>query len=298
MREAKRYTKKFLIIYLIFVVGYFLLLPVGLIMADEATPSVTVGNATPVASGVSLNGDVAITLTENTTKAVTVTGTVTDNNSCLDLTSVIVAVYKQGATCATIGVDEDADDCYLWEETAPDEGTCTGIDDMTYIVNHEFAIEYYADGGTWLATVTPADEGAGTSSDSTTVTLNGLQSLNVGADISFGEVAVNANSTGDHTATVRDTGNVAIDFKLSGGALTCDSRGTIPVGNQEYALASFLYTEGTDLSAELVDVNAVLGIPESDTVPIEDITYWQVGVPTGVEGTCTGTTTFTVRAAL
>jgi len=293
------FIKKVFIIYLIFVMGYTLIFPAGFVTADNATPSVTVGNSVAVASGVSLNADGAITLTESTTQAVVVTGTITDNNSCKDLTSVIVAVYKQGTTCATLSQDEDNDNCYLWEDTAPDENdSCASIDDMAYALSHEFAVEYYADGGTWLATVTPSDEEAGTPDDSSTVTLNDLQSLDVDADISFGEVAVNANSVGDHAATVTDTGNIAIDFKLSGGALTCSGRGTIPVGNQEYSLASFLYTAGTDLSATQTDVDAVLGIPQSDTVPISDETYWQVGVPNGVEGTCTGTTTFTVRAAL
>jgi hypothetical protein len=278
--------------------GYTLIFPAGFVIADNATPSVTVGNALAVASSASLNADGAITLTEGTTQAVAVTATITDNNSCQDLASVKVAVYKQGTTCAAVG-NADNDLCYFWEDTAPDEdASCTGVDDMTYALNHEFAIQYYANDGTWLATVTPSDEEAGTPDDSSTVTLNALQSLNVDADISFGTVAVNSNSTGDHAATVTDTGNVAIDFKLSGGALTCSGRGSIPVGNQEYSLASFLYTAGTDLSADQTDVDAVLGIPESDTVPISDETYWQVGVPNGVEGTCTGTTTFTVRAAI
>lgn len=296
-KNFKKNTPKIFVFVLILVLICFFIPPQN-ILADDATPSVTVGNATAEASSASLNGDATITLTENTTTAVTVTATVTDNNSCQDLVTVNVAVYKQGTTCAEAG-DADNDDCYFWQDSAPDEdASCTGADDMTYAVNHEFSIQYYADGGTWLATVTPADEGAGTPDDSSTVTLNNLQSLNVGANISFGEVSVGSASTGDHTVAVTNTGNVAIDFKLSGGALTCSGRGTITVGSQEYSLASFNYGDGTDLSASPTDVNATLGVPEDGTVPISDDVYWQVSVPNGVEGTCTGATTFTVEAAL
>ena len=59
-----------------------------------STASVTVGNVAPVASSASLNGESDINLTEGTTKAVVVTGTVTDDNGCLDLASVVVKVYK------------------------------------------------------------------------------------------------------------------------------------------------------------------------------------------------------------
>ncbi len=276
-------------------------LPISEVEADDSTPTVTVGNATAVASSAALNSGNAITLNENSVKSVTVTGTVTDNNSCKDLTSVKIAVYKDGTTCAASG-DADADDCYWYEDTTPDtDVSCVDSDDTNYVVSQNFDIQFYADGGNWKTTITPSDEGAGTANTSALVVLNDLQSLNV-ANIDFGTVAAGANSTGDHTSTVTNTGNVAIDFKLSGGALTCAApgRGTVPLANQEYALATFTYgTGGTTLTGAATDVDAVLGVPESETSGvITDDTYWQCSVPNGTEGTCTGTTTFTVRAVL
>jgi hypothetical protein len=266
--------------------------------AAVSTASVTVGNAAPVASSASLNGGSAITLTENTTTSISVTGTVTDTNGCLDLTSVRVVVYKDGTTCEESG-DADNDDCYFWQDDAPDEdASCTGSSDTTYAVSHSFDIQYYADGGTWKATILPRDGGAGTASTSAGVTLNDLQALAVSATISYGSVSVGNNSTGDHTATVTNTGNTAIDFKISGADLTCTTLGSIPVGNEEYSLSTFSYGDGTDLSDTPTDVNADLATPSVATVPVTDLTYWHVSVPNGVSGTCSGDVTFTAESAL
>lgn len=254
-------------------------------------------NATPVASATTLNSGGAITLTENTTTSISVTGIVTDDDSYQDLTSVKVAVYKVGTICAVAG-DADNDDCYFWTDSAPDvDVSCTGASDTTYAVSHDFDIQYYADGGTWEATVTPADGGAGTPDTSAGVTLNDLQSLDVSSTISYGSVAAGSNSTGDHTATVTNTGNVAIDTKISGTVMSC-TIGEIPIANQEYALTTFSYGVGTDLSVTATDWNLELAAPADDTAPITDTTYWQVGVPNGTAGTCSGTNTIITRALI
>ncbi|MDY0097266.1 MAG: hypothetical protein RBS01_02870, partial [Candidatus Dojkabacteria bacterium] len=64
--------------------------------------SFTINNVAPVVSAVTLNGGAAINLEENTTKAVTLTATVTDNNSCDggEITSVLGYVYRSGITYA------------------------------------------------------------------------------------------------------------------------------------------------------------------------------------------------------
>jgi len=266
--------------------------------AALSTASVVVGNVSPVASGSALNGGNAITLTENTTTSIAATGTVTDDNGCLDLVSVGVAVYKDGTTCEDAG-DADNNNCYYWTDSAPDENaSCTGGSDTTYALNYSFNIQYYADPGTWKVTVTPADSGAGTPTTSSGVTLNDLQALAVSETITYGSVSNGASSTGDHTATVTNTGNTAIDFKVSGADLACSVVGSIPKSSEQYSLASFSYGDGTVLSATPTDVNADLAARTSESVPVTDTTYWQVNVPNGVSGTCSGAVTFTAEAAL
>ncbi len=266
--------------------------------ADLSSVSVDVSNSLPESSGASLNGGNTINLTENTTTSITATGTVTDYNSCKDLASVSIAVFKDGTTCATSG-DANNDTCYFWTDSSPaSDSSCTGDSDVSYSASHNFSIQYYTDGGTWKAAVLASDiVGAGTPDTSTGVTLNDLQSLNVG-DIAYGSVAPGGNSSGDHTATVTNTGNTALDFKISGTDLTCATRGSIPVANQQYALSSFTYGTGTALSDTSTDVNANLPAPAQATVPVNDTSYWQIAIPNGTKGTCSGSTTFTAQAAI
>jgi len=271
-------------------------------MADNATPSVTVTNVAPVASSVVTNSGGTITLTEYTTTSVVVTAVVTDTNGCQDLTSVKVALYKQGTTCTSAG-NADNDLCYFWEDSAPaSDLSCTGPTDKTYALSKSFSVQYYADGGTWVSTVTPADEGAGTPDSATGVTLSDLNSLDVSATISFGDVAPGEDSDSgpDHTATVTNTGNIAMDLDVSGGALTCSSRGSVAVNYQEYSLSSFSYGSGTDLSASPAEINGDFPAPEDGNVPVTDLTYWEVYIPDSdpIEGTCTGTTTFAPKTAV
>ena len=180
---------------------------------DESTVQVTIGNTIPLASGVSLNSGGAITLTENTTTSVNVSGTVTDNNGCLDLQSVAVVIYKQGTHCDAPG-DVDNDTCYYYIDNSPStSATCAGASDLTYATSTNFQVQYYADPGTWVAEVIPSDESLGTASTDTQ-TLNELQAIDVSSSISYGTVAAGENSTGDHTAAVTNTGNAAIDIQI------------------------------------------------------------------------------------
>ena len=63
-----------------------------------ASSSHTVGNSPPIISTVTINDGAAITLTEGTTKSVSLTGTVTDYNSCYnsEISSVSASVYSSG----------------------------------------------------------------------------------------------------------------------------------------------------------------------------------------------------------
>lgn len=265
------------------------------VKADVAAPEVTVSNTIPVASDVHLNNDADIVLLEYTTKSVSVTSTVTDNNGCADLVKVTMALYKDGTSCL-LADDNDNDDCYFYEDTNP-TSTCT-VGNISGTFTHSFDVQYYADTATWIVAVIPYDESTGTS-DSDSETLLDLLSLNVSASITYPATLAGATSSGTgSTATVIDTGNVACDVSISGTAMTGGARGEIPVGNQEYASTTFGYGAGTDLSGAATPLNLNLPTPENDNVDVTAPTYWHVEVPTGCEGTFSGTNTFTVTSAI
>jgi len=267
--------------------------------AATSTASVTVANVVPVASSASLNGESAITLTENATKSVVVTGTITDSNGCADLASVVVKVYKGLLADCTA---TDSTTCYVLTISSPStDATCTGASDTDIVLsssNATFNLEYYAQAdSSWKATITPYDgSGAGTVNTSSGTVVNTLTALSVGETISYGTVANGADSTGDHTATVKNTGNVAIDYNLSAAAdFTCTTLGSIPLGNNKFGTASFDYsTGGTALtsSPQLVAAN----IAAKTTTDSTAASYWQIAVPNGVSGTCSGSITFAAAA--
>lgn len=268
-----------------------------------STASVSVGNAIPAASNTVLNGGDSITLNISpATTAVTVTGDLTDANGCNDLSSVDVAVYKNGTTCTSSGNAND-DNCYFITiaSSSPEVTGCSGGSDTTSSISKTFAFKYFADPGTWSATITPSDIMEVGTANTSSETVNETIAIEVPSTLSYGAVAGGAASTGDHITTVTNLGNVAIDFNLSGADLLCNTgvnpQGLIPAGNLQYALASFLYGEGTALSSTTpAAVNADLATTSSSVV--SDDAYWQVSVPSGVRGICSGAITFTAIPAI
>ena len=125
--------------------------------------------------------------------------------------------------------------------------------------------------------------------------MNSLKSFSVDSVISYGSLAAGQSTSGDHTATVTNTGNVATGFKVSGNNLNCSVRSNIPVNNQQFGLNSFGYGSGTPLSGTPVDAGANLSKPTQSTPTVTQGTYWQASVPAGAAGTCSGATSFIVN---
>ncbi len=291
--------------FLLFVIIATLVLGINLfsktleVNADTSTASVVITNATPQISGATINSGSAITLTEGATTSVSITGTVSDNNSCRDLISVKIAIHKEGEICTSASDALNSDICYFYEDTSPStDVSCSSMFDSTYVAQASFDVYYYADPGNWLVTITAGDssssEGTG---DSSTVVLNSLMSLDVTSSIDYGSIFVGATSSSDNTVTVTNTGNSEIDFSVSGSDATCTT-GTIPVENQEFSLSSFNYGLGANLSNSPTNIDSDLIAPAYNSIPISDIVYWQIEVPSAVAGSCTTSVTFTAVSAL
>ena len=289
--------------------------------ATQATSSASVTNALPVASSVCVSDDgtgctdTAINLTEATTKTVTVTFTVTDNNGCEDINSHATedtrAVFyrtnvTEGAAC-TAGNN----DCYHIASSACTLSGCTtGGADLDAAFSCTVAVQFYADAtdaGTyvatdWTATAQPYDN-AGTvgTTAADTIEMNTLTALNVTTTIAYGALALGANTgTTDQTTVVTNTGNNdPIDIQLDGyGAIDGDGYsmtctiGTIIIGNERYSLTAATdwstKTLLTDTAANVSTFNLAKGASSTKNV------YWGFGMPsTGVGGSCTGKVNFT-----
>lgn len=275
--------------------------------------SFTINNIAPTVTNVTLNGGNDINLEEATTKAVSVTATVTDTNGCStsEITNVYAYVYRSGITytgCDTTG-EADNNNCYPQVACTQDAGTCnagTGAATYTCTIN----LQYYADPtdtGTvypaqnWLATVKAIDDDSASANTEITtgVEVNSLVAFSVEDEINYGSLVVGEASDPLKTLVTTATGNVGLDQEHSGAANMCTdyptcSGGTpIPVANQKYALSATTYALATALSTSAVEVELNIAKVTSATTTT-GTTYWGISIPSGtVAGTYNGANTIT-----
>jgi hypothetical protein len=274
------------------------------VAADSVSTSVTVSNATPAVSAVTFNNGTAITLTENTTKTVYATSTVTDSNGCPTIVGVSADFYRSGITatgCDTAG-EADANHCYPVVSCTVVSGSCTGPADTAADYVCSVNLDYYTDPtdtGTysaqnWVATISAGD-GVATSTGSGTTEVNTLKALDVTASMNYGTLAAGSNTdTANSTTTVTNTGNSTMDPLVSGTDMTSGPN-TITVGNQKYSLTSFDYDlAGTALSG--TPTAASLNLAQRTAGVVTGNVLWGINVPNGtISGSYTGTNTFTAN---
>jgi hypothetical protein len=284
--------------------------------AQGSNVSFTVNNVAPVVSAVTINGGSSIDLLESTTKDVTLTATVSDNNSCFggEIDSVLGYVYRSGITYTGCDTSGEADNNYCYPEVTCTVvgGTCEDNTDASANYTCTVSLQYYADptdtntefpDDTWLDTIKATDDDAATHNleVSTGVELNSLTAFDVTGSINYGGLAPEeSNDPLDKTVTTTPTGNVGLDQEHSGAASMCTDYPTCSVGtpigvaNQKYALASSTsYSSGTALSTSATEVELNVLKPTSGS-PATKNTWWGILIPTGTQtGDYTGANTIT-----
>ena len=254
-------------------------------------------NSAPIVSSVSINSTVSpIILLPGTTTNVVCSGTVSDNDGYTDITGVTAKLYRSG-----VGADAGDNNSNHYTLTGNSECIPSNGSDNNQDYTCTFPVQFYADptdaGSTydaqnWVCQMTPSDNaGVGTAGTSTNEIAT-LKSLDVSSTIDYGTLTPGQNSTSTHIAVVTNQGNIATGFNLSGNDLICSIRSSIPVGNQQYGLTSFIYGSGMPLSSTPTDSGANLNKPTQSTPVVAQNVYWQMAVPFGVAGTCSGTTSF------
>lgn len=263
--------------------------------ADSSDTSVTVTNASPVASAVSIDsGATNVTLTENTTKTVSCFATVTDNNGYSDITSVEAKLYK-----TSVGEGASDNDNNHYTLTGDTECVPSNPGTLTEDYTCDFDVYFFADPAEWTCQVTPSDSDGAGDLDTDTITVDSLNALNVDGTIAYGDMGLGTDTdTTPIGATVTNTGNTLMDPQVSASAVMTCATGTIPIGNQEYsATAAFDYGTGTDLTSSATTLDLTLPKPTVDTPAVEDESYWGILIPSdSVDGACTGAITFTAVA--
>ncbi len=277
--------------------------------AQGTTSNFTVNNVAPVVSAVTLNGGSDITLTEGTTTAITVGATITDNNSCQDISTVTTSVYRSLITYTGCDIGGEANDnnCYAVVSCSVvgAGNTCTGSTDSSADYTCTVNMQYHADptdastqytAQNWLNTVKATDGAAATATTevSAGVEVNSLIGYTVTSSIAYGSLAVGqSNDPLDKITTVTNRGNVGLDEDVSGTDMDDGAAHTIGVAYQKYALAaSTAYASSTALStgATTIQLNCQKTVVAAS--PKTKDTYWGLQIPVGtVTGSYSGTNT-------
>lgn len=284
-----------------------------IVYADVATTSVTVGNAAPVVSALTLDRT-TITPVENTSTWASSTLTVTDSNGCSQITTTTATLYLASTTNSGTTCTYNGNSCYTSTCVATTTGnTCTGGADTAVEYDCGFQVWYTATptdasspfyaSSIWSVSATTTDGTAEANATNTaqTVEVATLNALNVTASISYGSVSANSDTGAtNQSTTITNTGNTAQDTELSGTDMCLSgvcTNGYFGANQQKYGLTNVTYASLTALPATTsaaVSVATVLAKPTATTSAITDIVFWGVGVPVGqTPGSYTGTDTFT-----
>lgn len=272
--------------------------------ADNADTSASINNSDPVVDTVLIDsGAATVTLTENTTTDVTVSGTFHDDNGCDEVTTVVADFYR-----TSNGTGGGRDDLNYYQvsllETQCSITNCTaGGTDRTGDFSCTVPVQYFADGtgagaqyptDDWTANVTIGD-GTAFGLNSATIGINELTSLNA-ANVVFGALDVDGIS-GEITQTITNTGNNnALNFLLSGSDMSCTD-GTIDVASLKYSSSTGVaYGSMTALTGTGVSVGMSITKAASTAAPSTADFYWRLQAtaqtPTeGLSGSCAGTAT-------
>ncbi len=266
------------------------------IIADVVTPSVTVGNVAPTVGAVTLNENNDITITENSTKTVTGTTTVTDNNGYNDITSVTSTLYLNNTTtCGT----SDANWCYAINWVTCATNTCDGLScvasctaDVWFIAEPTDASGTYPT-KEWQMDITAVDTGSNSDTGTGTEELNTASYLDITATIAYSTLNPGATSSEQNTHAT-NTGNHAINVELSGDNMeTGGATSSIVVGQQKYSSSSSMGDwVGTALTGAATEYDLDLSKPTATTSDSTDELYWMIKIPTSTSpGYYTGTNT-------
>lgn len=269
--------------------------------------SYIVNNVAPVVSAISLNGGSDIsTLNEGDTSPIVLGATITDNNGCTDISTVVSSLYRSGVgySACDAGGEADSNDCYPALSCAVGGGNaCSGATDASASYTCTAQVKYYADptdtnttysAENWLDTFKASDEGLSDSATiGTGVVMNSLLAMDIGASLAFGNLSAGQSLSPLSSQTIiTATGNVGLDQTLEGTDMSDGQAHTIVVGNQKYSLtAATAYGSGTSLTT--APAEAELNCKKTTTdVGETKPTYWGIAIPLGtVAGTYGGTNT-------
>lgn len=283
--------------------------------ANEATTTITVGNAEPVVSSVSLAYGDDIILTENTDTQVMLRAVITDTNGCEDIWDGSIKAYIYQAS-QTASCSADTDDCYLIASCSTDASLndCTGGSDTDLIASCSVDIWYFAvptdgtssdSGDEWYGAVMVTDASGDddiASSSTQTVDVQLSRALEASSSIAYDALSADSDSGGSPKEMgIENTGNSGMNPKIAATTTLVCSTGdcnteTIADANQKYASVSIDYSDAYNvaLSGTATELELDLPKPTNITSPVDAQIFLGLGIDAGqTAGDYAGVNTFT-----
>ena len=282
----------------------------------------TVNNVAPEVTAVLLNGGVDFQLsTEESSDNITVTGTVKDDNGCVDVDDATTAdtsiyYYKLGtkvyADCDD-GAEDDNNHCYALEDCVYDAGTCTGTADSDSTFTCTVAIQYHAnptDGAdstdstwwdyTWRATLIGSDGDLSHTLESSDIEMLSFMSYDLNtASIAYGGPLAPEATSADKTTTLEATGNVGLDVNLHSAETsmctvdfpTCTNE-TMAIGQQHYDFQDDAWDSMVALTTGATELELDCFKTTTTGNPATKDAHWKIKIPAAqASGSYTGENT-------
>jgi len=280
----------------------------NLVSSNVISGSFVVKNVIPVITNISLNSGYDISLVQRGVTDVVVTGTITDNNSCADITTVRTSFYRSdiGFSGCDDSSKADTNNCYpdVTCELMTYGNKCDGSNDVSANYICHISVQYNADptdgnshnikyyDQNWRAVLKVIDNNGQTSylEVASGVEIMSLISMNIQSSLDYGAVIRGHSTGGDPVVLdIFNTGNVGIDIEIAGSAMIGEG-GSIPVENQEYGISYFTYGLGTDLSENFSEVEINIRKTLLPISPSIGKLYWGIEIPANLKaGSYTGT---------
>ncbi len=259
--------------------------------SDANSLPVTVTTITPTAGG---------------TTSFWLTGSVHEPNGVDDIDHVTGSFYRSGTG---LPCTDDNNDCYnynacdLRDDTRIDVGSYEYRDyscpiSVAYWIDSTSTGGNYADEN-WGVNVYVEDLSGSGSSKSTSREVATVLDLNIPASINYGTRTAGEKSTvGNNVEMVfTQRANDKADVNVQGATtMMCDNLGSIPDGNQEWALTDVAHSDiaSTDLTNSAVDTELEVNYRLSESLEETKTLYWNIEIPSvNISGVCSGVSIIT-----
>lgn len=285
--------------------------------ADNVNTSANVNNVAPTVVDVYMttgadftqsdntggNGG-AIDLVANGIKTVKVTGTVEDLNGAADIQTVSLAFYNsaQAPSCSV-----DSNNCYKVNNCQTQAGPTLDQLDFNCTVNLAHWTDSSVAGGPdatkeWVVSVDVKDvDNVTTNNNALRKEVNTLLALQIPNALDFGTLALlsQTNAGNNQTMTVTQFGNDEADVEVSMATpMNCSVRGSIPQNAVKWGLTDAAWNDvgNVALSGTPTDTELNVGYRTNDGVALTKDLFWNISIPSGVEGTCNSNMVITAIA--